>query len=214
MIRTLFPLQVEVVEGADPLAGGPLHPDESACIERAVPKRRREFTAGRSCARTALARFGVEDFPLVPDTDRVPVWPPGFVGSLSHCDGYCAAAVARCEDARSLGIDVERQRRVDAALVRRICTDAELRAAAEGPQLAGELAALAIFSARESVYKCYYPIARTLLEHRDLEIRLGSGGRYTARLTRETLPSAAGARRFEGRIAIDAHFVYTGVMLA
>jgi 4'-phosphopantetheinyl transferase EntD len=214
VIRTLFSSLIEVVESADPPATGALRPEEAACIERAVPKRRREFTAGRLQAREALARFGIEDFPLVAGADRAPIWPPGFVGSLSHCDGYCAAAVARSSDVSSLGIDVERARPIEDALVRRICTGAELQAAAVAAGLDRERAAIAIFSARESAYKCYYPIAGTVLGHADLEIRLGSEGDFEARLTRRALPSALGVRRFEGRIAIDDDYVYTGVMLA
>jgi 4'-phosphopantetheinyl transferase EntD len=214
MIRILLPGSVAVVEARDPSGDGMLQPEEAACIERAVPKRRREFTAGRACAREALASFGVEDFPLVAGPDRAPVWPPGFVGSLTHCDGYCAAAVARRDDAGSLGIDVERLRPLEEPLVRRICSAEERRRLGDLPGLDGELGALAIFSAKESAYKCYYPLAGAVLEYADIEIRLGpEPGRFEAALTREALPAAGGARRFEGRIAVDGRYVYTAVLL-
>jgi len=215
MIQTLFPAAVVVVETGDPSGDGTLHPDEAACIARAVSKRRREFTAGRICAREALARFGIEDFPLVSGPDRAPIWPHGLVGSITHCDGYCAAAVARREDASSLGIDVERLRSLEDGLVRRICSAEERKALADLPGLDRGRAALAIFSAKESTYKCYYPLAGTVLGYADLEIRLHlESGRFVARLTRGTLPSAGGARHFAGRMAIDACYVYTAVMLA
>ena len=60
----LLPAGVAVVE-ASPLADSyPLHDEERAVIAGAVPKRRREFAAGRHCARLALARLGVEDVKL------------------------------------------------------------------------------------------------------------------------------------------------------
>jgi 4'-phosphopantetheinyl transferase EntD len=84
-----------------------LFPEEAATMARAVDKRRREFATGRNCARVALGRLGVPPVPIVRGERGAPVWPPGIVGSITHCDGYRAAAVARDRDVLAVGIDAE-----------------------------------------------------------------------------------------------------------
>src|SRR3981081_2727213 len=71
-----------------------LFPEEEAAISRAVEKRRRDFRTVRHCSRRALRELGVPPTAVVPGERRKPVWPPGVVGSLTHCTGYRAAAVA------------------------------------------------------------------------------------------------------------------------
>ncbi|MBW2215557.1 MAG: hypothetical protein JRF48_14335 [Deltaproteobacteria bacterium] len=60
-----------------------------------------QFTAGRVCSRIALGRLGVAaTTPVLRGEDRAPIWPPGFVGTITHTDTWCAAAVARTRGAR------------------------------------------------------------------------------------------------------------------
>ncbi len=92
-----------------------LFPAEREWIAAAVPSRRREFTAGRRCARIALEALGQPSVPLLPDAAGAVRWPPGYVGSITHCTGFRAAALARTADFAALGIDAE----TDAATARR-----------------------------------------------------------------------------------------------
>jgi hypothetical protein len=52
------------------------------------------------------------ELPVGPD--RLPAWPYGFVGSITHVQrtfaGQCAVAVARMSDVQAIGIDVEYDR--------------------------------------------------------------------------------------------------------
>jgi hypothetical protein len=41
------------------------------------------------------------------DSERQPLWPAALFGCITHCDGYCAAVVARTRDPRTIGIDAE-----------------------------------------------------------------------------------------------------------
>ena len=214
MIATLFPDKVATAHAPDHADSTALHPAEAACIERAVAKRRQQFTQGRLCARQALAQLGIQNFPLLVGQDRAPVWPSGIVGSISHCEGYCGVAVARCESLSGIGCDVECMRPLDSGVVRRISGPAEIDALADLPDLDPQHRAAVVFSAKESAYKCYYPLARTFLEFADVEIRFhAKEGRFEARLTRAERPSAGGARRFEGRFAITATHVFAGVIV-
>ena len=214
MLRTLLPPSVVVIETTQAIEVDDLHPDEEAYVKNAVPKRRREFAAGRLCARRALAVLGIDGFPLLPDADRVPIWPPGVVGSISHCDGFFGAAVARCETAISLGIDVERKEPLKHRLVPMICTPAETARLTRLPRPAGADWHKLVFSAKESVYKAYYPLTRTFLDFHDVDLVVDpDAGAFTATLVRRDVPAAAGTRTFHGRYAFGGEHIYTAVAL-
>ena len=95
----LFPPGARVAEmraGGDPSA---LLAEEMRHLGASVDKRKREFAAGRLCARRLLAEFGITDFPVRVADDRQPLWPESLVGSITHttgiAGGHVAAAVAR-----------------------------------------------------------------------------------------------------------------------
>lgn len=107
MIGDLLPPNVAAAEAwEDPTDAG-LFPDEEALVANAVAKRRSEFATARRCAREALARLGMPPAPILSGPKREPQWPVDVVGSITHCEGYRAAAVARAGDVRALGIDAE-----------------------------------------------------------------------------------------------------------
>ncbi|MDF3932374.1 4'-phosphopantetheinyl transferase family protein [Pseudomonas citronellolis] len=138
-------------------------------IGRAVAKRRAEFLAGRLCARAGLqALTGLAQTPGLA-ADRAPIWPGAMAGSITHGDHWAAAVVARREDWRSLGLDVETL--LDDArasrLVEEILTPAE-RQRLDPHQLA--LGVTLTFSLKESLFKALYPLVgrRFYFEHAEL----------------------------------------------
>jgi 4'-phosphopantetheinyl transferase EntD len=215
LIASLFPEPVVVVSATADMWNAALHPDEAACVRRAVPKRRREFTAGRLCARAALARLGAPAGPLLVGPSRVPLWPAGYVGSISHCRDFCAAAVARRDAVLGLGLDVEGSEPLEPELLARICTPDERARQAGAPARPGAPdAGKLVFSAKESFYKCYFPLAGAFLGFQDVEVELDLAARsFLAHLRRPDAPSAAGRRELAGRLAWDARYVYAGVSL-
>ena len=95
MIERILPAVVRSAYArTDPSERG-LFPAEAAIVARAVERRKDEFATIRRCARTALAELGVPAGPILPGVRGAPVWPAGIVGSMTHCVGYRAAAVAR-----------------------------------------------------------------------------------------------------------------------
>jgi 4'-phosphopantetheinyl transferase EntD len=179
-----------------------------------VDRRRREFTAGRLSARAALRRLGVAEAPLLSNPDRTPRWPAGVVGSISHCRGFCAVVVARREHFAGLGLDVELADPLRPAVAARVCRPGELESLAGVAPPPGSSWEKIVFSAKESTYKCYYPLARTFLGFHDVEVRVWpETGAFRASLVREDAPSAAGARVFHGRFACDGSRVFSGVTL-
>jgi 4'-phosphopantetheinyl transferase EntD len=169
-IEALFPDGVAAAElrvSADPSL---LEPEEAAGIARAAPKRVREFTAGRLCARAALARFGVVGFAVRAATDRRPLWPDGLVGSITHTLGFRAAVVAEHARFIGVGLDTERARAVKPELWRKICVEAEIDWLESLPTDERIRAAALIFSAKEAFYKAQYPHTREVLGFADLRI--------------------------------------------
>lgn len=169
-LASLFPAGVAAAEMRQPGDPALLYPGEAAHIAKAIAKRAGEFAAGRLCARLALERIGVRDFPLLMEEDRRPRWPDGVVGSITHTHGYYAAVVTRRETLRAIGVDAEVVGRVGRHLWPKICTGREsawLEAQPEGEQ--ARLGAL-VFSAKEAFYKCQYELTRAWVGFHDVEL--------------------------------------------
>ncbi len=162
-------------EEVDPHSvGGGLLTAEREAVEGAASSRIEQYTAGRVCSRLALSRFGVAaTTPIVRGEDRAPIWPEGFVGSITHTDTWCAAAVGRKESLRSVGIDLEPAIPLKEALWRRVCTTGERERLRALPNsgLMGKI----LFSAKESVYKCQYPLTSQFLGFHAVEVEVGDG---------------------------------------
>ncbi|MEV6117017.1 4'-phosphopantetheinyl transferase superfamily protein [Streptomyces sp. NPDC052109] len=177
MIEELLPESVVAVEahGDDPLWDAPLYPGEAALVERAVAKRRREFTAVRGCARRAMEKLGVPPQAVLSGERGAPRWPDGLIGSMTHCDGYGAAALARADDLASLGIDAEPHGPLPDGVGPSVFLPVETERLA---LLAGQRPAVhwdrILFSAKESVYKAWFPLTRTWLDFSEADIILHS----------------------------------------
>jgi len=146
--------------------------EELPYVSQAFPKRVREFTAGRHIARRTLRQMNVATSSIPVGKNRLPVWPDGIVGSISHTDDIVGVALARAKDYVSVGFDIETGGSVKHDLFDMIMTDSEreyldLKAK---PELATH-----VFSCKESVYKAVYPIVGEFLEFRDLEVRIANG---------------------------------------
>jgi 4'-phosphopantetheinyl transferase EntD len=168
----IVPPGVVVAESRDPRDGyAPLHPDEEPVVARALDKRRRDFAAGRFCARRALAALGFDGGAVLAGPSREPLWPPGVVGSITHCRGYCAAAVGWEAEIGSIGIDAEPHLSLEPGVAALVCTTAELGwTASEGsPGVAWETV---IFSAKESLFKAWFPVTGQGLDFHDVALRL------------------------------------------
>jgi 4'-phosphopantetheinyl transferase EntD len=156
---------------------------EAAAVEHAVAGRRREFGTVRYCARKALRQLGVPAVPVLPDEDGAPRWPAGVVGSLTHCAGYRAAAVARSGVLCGVGIDAEPHAALPYEALDLIVRDEErarlLALADADPDLHWDRV---VFCAKEAVYKAWFPLTRRWLDFDDLSTTVDPDGRFAARL--------------------------------
>jgi 4'-phosphopantetheinyl transferase EntD len=214
LLGSLLPSSVVCV--ATDLAAEPpaLHPEEEPYVRDAVAKRRREFAAGRACARTALARFGVPAAVLPRRADRTPLWVPGFVGSITHCEGAVAAAVARAARVESLGIDIEENEPLPAELRAMVAGDRERECIARLPAGGAVDWFKLLFSAKESFFKCHFMVERQMLEFEDVEIVFDpERGEFAGALTGARASAAGRLRELRGRFCVGRRHVFTAVVL-
>ncbi len=217
MIDAILPPSVSAVESFSDVLDEPLFPQERAVIARAVDERRREYTSVRACARMALARLGLPRPPLVADTLGAPRWPDGVVGSMTHCAGYRAAAVARTDHVLALGIDAEPHAPVPEEVLEVIAR----------PQEAAHLAALSsshpqvswerlLFSAKESLFKAWYPLTGRWLDFEDVALRIDPlNGTFSVALQVEA--QALGGlppERYNGRWLVARDLVLTTITVS
>ena len=215
-MRDLLPPVVAVAVAGPSDWAGELLPAERACLsDGAVEGRRRDFTAGRACARRALAGLGLPALPVPAATDRSPVWPAGVVGTITHTDGYCAAAAARSAEIRSVGMDAERHKELSPGVRRLICLPEEEESFGRLP--VGLSWPAVVFSAKESVYKVWYPIVGTWLDFHDARVELDpDAGTFTARIAParvEAAPVTQAPSVVTGRFSVDGHLVRTAAVL-
>ena len=155
----------------------PICAPQAAGLNQASQLRRREFVAGRACARAAMQAAGVRPMPVAIAPDRSPVWPSGIVGSISHSPILAMAAIAPATSGiRSIGLDIEPATPLAADLIDEICGRKERLWLDNQPAESAGLLAKAIFCIKEAVYKCQYPLSRTLFgfDVIDVEIDLSS----------------------------------------
>jgi 4'-phosphopantetheinyl transferase EntD len=173
VFEEILPASVAVATAQKDIVGLSLFPAEERVVGQAVEKRRREFSTGRACARQALAKLGLppESIPSGPRGE--PRWPGGIVGSITHCDGCRACAVARSSDIAAIGIDAEPNLPLPEGLLVDIALPEERERIS---MLAGERTDVCwdrlLFSIKESIYKAWFPLAERWLGFEDASVEM------------------------------------------
>ncbi|WP_438827388.1 4'-phosphopantetheinyl transferase family protein [Streptomyces otsuchiensis] len=175
------------------------------------PERVRQFASARACARRAQAGLGLPPAPLLRGPGGAPAWSPGVVGSITHCGGYRGAAVARSTALAALGIDAEPALPLPTGVLGLVGTDEE------GPMIADLTATRPdvpwdrlLFSAKEAVYKAWYPRSGQWLGFSRATVRLDPDGGFTARLRPER-PAPGVPLRYTGRWLTGRGLLLTAV---
>jgi 4'-phosphopantetheinyl transferase EntD len=215
MIDVLLPPSVVSVEAFHDLPGETPFPGEEDLIAQAVPVRRGEFITARRCAREALGKLGHPPVVLRPGPRREPQWPPGVVGSITHCAGYRAAAVARSADLATVGIDAEPHGPLPAGVEESVTVAPErellARLAAADPSIHWDRL---LFSAKESIYKAWYPLTHRWLGFEDARLSIDPAARtFTGRILIDgaRLDGGPALTQMHGRFLVDAGLVLTAV---
>jgi 4'-phosphopantetheinyl transferase EntD len=215
MIETILPAGVVAVEAFEDRPGQLPFPGEEEMIANAVDGRRREFITARRCAREALRAFGYPDAPIPRGPRREPRWPAGMTGSITHCAGYRAAAAARTADVDLLGIDAEPDEPLPADVAALVTVPGEpemlarLTATYPGTQW-GRL----LFSAKESVYKAWFPVTGRWLGFDEARVDIDPAAeRFVATLLVDggRTDGRPPLRSLHGRFLVERGLVVTAV---
>lgn len=144
---------------------------EEAGMQNPCQSRLNEFRAGRRCARKALGVFMVtaEDTLLPKLGNGLVSWPDGYLGSISHSKGLCAAVVAQTEDVRCVGLDIERTDRLSEAATERVVHEDERSYIKTDSRMSSLL-----FSAKEAVFKAQYPCWHVPLNFHDMVMEIST----------------------------------------
>jgi 4'-phosphopantetheinyl transferase EntD len=172
-LGTIIPRGIAFCEYPSQTVDTSLRPAEiKQIVQRKMStKRQVEFARGRACARRAMAHLGYQDEDLLIGTSRAPMWPKGLVGSITHCESYCAAAVARTTDLKALGIDAEIWEEFPIEVCDEIVEVAELNASAFSLSPSPLQLAL-IFSAKESIFKAINPLIQRFFDFRSVRVQV------------------------------------------
>jgi 4'-phosphopantetheinyl transferase EntD len=177
MMADLVPGTVVTYETREELVEIELPRQELEQVSRAVEKRKHDFMTGRVCAHRALGQLGeLATVPIASGDRGEPLWPSGVVGSITHCRGFRACAVAWKRDIHSLGIDAEVAKRLPAGVLEIIASQRERRhILCEDPALVLDTV---LFSAKEAVFKAWYPLTKERLKGHDIDIDISVDARH------------------------------------
>jgi enterobactin synthetase component D / holo-[acyl-carrier protein] synthase len=216
VIEKILPSAVACAEAFDDPTDAVLYPQEEAVISRAVEKRRREFRTVRHCARLALRDLGLPPAAVLTGEHREPLWPPGVVGSMTHCSGYRAAAVARGRDLLTVGIDAEPHQPLPPDVLTAIAlADEQVQITELTAAHSASYWDRILFCAKETVYKAWFPLTRRWLGFHDAAVTIDPvDGSFSARLL---VPgpriSGQALTEFEGRWLISDSLVVTAIAI-
>lgn len=147
-------------------------------------KRLQDFSTGRYCARKALAAIGYENAEILVGDDKQPIWPAGYVGSISHSGKLVGAVAGKTSQIISIGLDIETIGKIKPDMWRLLYTEAEtcFLNAFSGEELAYYTTLL--FSFKESFYKLQFPLTKTFLNFTDVEIK-NFGNKFELQILKE-----------------------------
>lgn len=214
MLGDHLPPDIAFVIATEAMRAQPLSDEEESCVARAVEKRRHEFRAGRHAAKAALRQLGfAREVALLPVAGtRRPDWPAGYVGSITHTAGFCAALAARSSDFRGVGIDVEPRTALKPELLARICTDPERDWLEQQPDdCYRPYWGKTIFCIKETLYKVFNPIHQVFLGFQEAEVRLcPRTGTFSADIWQREQGIQC---RYSGHFSMDDDFIFASTLL-
>ncbi|MGH1340645.1 MAG: 4'-phosphopantetheinyl transferase family protein [Nannocystales bacterium] len=202
-------LCIEPIGNPDPAE---LPAQELALIAKAVPKRRREFAAGRLLARRMLREFGMPEQPLLRGKHGAVPWPAGIQASISHCGPWVGVAMTDAAEISGVGLDIELAKPLEEKYWHVILTEEDMCHLESWPQQARPLVAKRIFGAKEAAYKAQYPSSGLFLPFSAMWIAVDSGlQQFNATFRQDASPWSVGDV-LSGRFAMLGEHVITAVV--
>lgn len=186
-------------------------------LEKAIKKRRVEYICARYCAGKAISKIipGYNEV-ITNKLDRSPKWPPGIIGSITHTKNFAAVAVGSTNAIQGIGIDAEKIISLDT-----ISNIRKMIANGKEIQLASSFADerifyTIVFSAKESIFKCIYPLVNKMFWYHDVSIiNINQDLKtFSGVLNTDLSDKFHGGMQISGVYSIDSEYVHTGVVLS
>lgn len=124
-------------------------------------KRIAEFLAGRIVANYCMSSLASDVLPISQDPNGAPLWTDNYIGSISHSDNQVLVVTTKQHNKTLLGIDIEPVVSPNNAknIARMILTPQEHKLF-HSTGWSFHLFCTLVFSAKESIYKAFYPIVK------------------------------------------------------
>lgn len=181
-------------------------------LGRAVVKRKSEFVAGRYLGRKALLALGANETTVGIGANRAPLWPSPFIGSISHSNEFAICAVAKRNDVKRIGIDIENFLDIKVAknIVGSVLIESEYKLVGTYTSPNPVIVTL-IFSAKESLFKALYPEVGFYFDFEAVQTKVidFKAGKFTLELVQELGPTLPIGSCFEGIFELGIHQVFT-----
>lgn len=135
---------------------------------------------------------------------------------MTHAAGFCAAAAVRTSGARSLGIDAEPAEPLPDGVLALVGSPAERNhlelLATVSQQIPWDRL---LFSAKESVYKAWYPVMRSWLGFEDVRLHLEPTGGFRTELVSPDrgVSAVALVDAMRGRWCLASDYVVSAVLV-
>ncbi len=193
-----------------------LLPEEQGHVAGSSAARQAEFATGRQCARLALASLSprFDGMPVLADARGAPVWPPGVIGSITHCPGWTGAVVARmprfapARGVRALGLDAGPAGPLPTGVLEVVASDGERAALSVlGRERPGIPWDAVLFSAKEAAFKAWYPLTGIVVAHDAVSVELSSSGPFTAAVRAPDRTGRKAMHRVRGRWVVGPRVV-------
>lgn len=160
--------------------------EENALARSLGPLRGPHLIGGRLAAHAALGSLGVEPVALAREPTGAVTWPREVVGAIGHTHGLAVAVVGLSAQFHGVGIDVEKADRGIDDGTRRILTRPEEHGWLDAPPPLPAAPLLLLASAKEVVFKAYFPPTQVRLRFTDAVIEPTPTG-FHARVLRPDL---------------------------
>lgn len=185
---------------------------------QAVPKRRCEYLAGRVLFHQLLHEYQQPPYQLHNTLSGAPLWPEGYVGSISHADGNALCCLMPDTFYQAIGIDIETLLSPDscAELAAHIVQAEEQRLLLSATDLSFTQALTIAFSAKESLYKALYPQVQRFFGFEDAQlVQLQTDlQQFTLQLTTDLTPQLTAGSLFHGHYCFFRHQLISVIVLA
>jgi len=157
-------------------------------------KWKEEYSRGRIAGREALGYAGASvGSAILRGQSGEPLFPEGYVGSISHSLGIGVACASSTSFYKGLGIDIENfKKKRQAGIFKKIATEGEQAWIFEVQDEQEVLRrGVLIFSIKESIYKAMYQAFKVRLKYMDAEVfPVLDGGEASVSILKEGFESA------------------------